>query len=115
MPGANSFLVLPNNVSRATAVSALLHPAGPVRSPVLGGAVGFGSWASPRMGVAEGVEGESEWEFVLAMSQDERLLRRLNELEAAETCSTGPKGSDAKWRLDVKDVMGALAQFAAAV
>lgn len=106
MPGANSFLVLPNNISRATAVSALLHPSGPIRSPTSGG-----QWAPPRVGMGEAADGESAFDFVLAVSSDERLLRRLNELEAAETCSTGERGSDAKWRLDVKEVAGALGQF----
>ena len=34
IPGRNSFLVLPNNVSRSTAVGAILHPGGPARSPL---------------------------------------------------------------------------------
>ena len=34
IPGKNSFLVLPNNVSRSTAVGAILHPGGPARSPL---------------------------------------------------------------------------------
>ena len=33
IPGANSFLVLPNNISRSTAVGAILHPGGPARPP----------------------------------------------------------------------------------
>lgn len=110
MPGTNSFLVLPNNVSRANAVSALLHPSGPVRSPMMG----TGVWATPSVGMGEGTDGENVFDFVLAISADERLLRRLNDLEAAETCSTGTRGSDAKWRLDVKEVMGTLSQFAGA-
>src|SRR5882757_998428 len=36
IPGANSFLVLPNNISRSTAVGAILHPGGPARSPLNG-------------------------------------------------------------------------------
>jgi trehalose 6-phosphate synthase complex regulatory subunit len=38
--------------------------------------------------------------FVLAISGDEKLLRRLNELDGAETCSTSGRGTDAKWRVD---------------
>ena len=34
---------------------------------------------------------------VLAVSGDEKLLRRLNEIDAVETCSTRGKGTDAQW------------------
>ncbi|KAF9234548.1 hypothetical protein BU15DRAFT_78906 [Melanogaster broomeanus] len=33
IPGANSFLILPNNISRSTAVGAILHSGGPTHSP----------------------------------------------------------------------------------
>ena len=53
---------------------------------------------------------------MLAVSADEKLLRRLNELEYAETVSTGegPGGTDAKWRLESVEVVKVLWQFAKA-
>ncbi|KDR78129.1 hypothetical protein GALMADRAFT_94660 [Galerina marginata CBS 339.88] len=49
IPGRNSFLVMPNNVSRSTAVGAILHPGGPARSPHSYSSHnrgGSGSWTS---------------------------------------------------------------------
>lgn len=37
--------------------------------------------------------------ILLAVSSEEKLLRRLNEFESAETVSTSGKGMDAKWRV----------------
>lgn len=54
-------------------------------------------------------------DFVLAISGDEKLLRRLNELENAETVSSnsmGPGGTDAKWTIEPKEVVGVLHEFA---
>jgi hypothetical protein len=51
--------------------------------------------------------------FVLAVSGDEKLLRRLNDLDGAETCYTKGKGTtDAKWHLDRGEVVKTLWQFA---
>ncbi|KAK1221373.1 Trehalose-6-P synthase/phosphatase complex subunit, partial [Marasmius sp. AFHP31] len=73
IPSSNSFLVLPNNISWSTAVGSVL------------------------LGLSGGT---SEWDIVVAMSGDERLLRRLGELDNSETVSISGKGStDAKWRL----------------
>ena len=56
---------------------------------------------------------ETDIDFALAVSGDEKLLRRLNELDGAETCSTrANKGTDAKWRLDVDQVVPTLWRFA---
>ncbi|KAF9254157.1 hypothetical protein L218DRAFT_588518 [Marasmius fiardii PR-910] len=77
IPSSNSFLVLPNNISWSTAVGSVL------------------------LGLHGG---GNEWDIVVALSGDERLLRRLGELDNSETISTSGKGStDAKWRL-VRDV-----------
>ncbi|KZT21795.1 glycosyltransferase family 20 protein [Neolentinus lepideus HHB14362 ss-1] len=105
IPGANSFLVLPNNISRSTAVGAILHPGGPVHSPLAGRA----AWMSPDAAEPGEIR---DIDFVLALGSDEKLLRRLNELDTAETCSTGSKGTDAKWRMDAEQVMPTLSQFA---
>ncbi len=103
IPGKNSFLVLPNYISRSTAVGAILHAGGPTYSP-------RAPWILPE---------ESECiahakDFVLAIGRDEKLLRRLGELDNAETCSTGTGGTDARWRLAREEVIGVLGQLAAA-
>ncbi|CAL1697859.1 unnamed protein product [Somion occarium] len=108
IPGANSFLVLPNNISRSTAVGAILHPGGPAHSPL-----GRAAWLSPE---AIEAEHDPEVDFVLAIGKDEKLMRRLNELENSETISTGTnmgvKGTDAKWKLKPEEVMEVLRRFA---
>lgn len=121
IPGANSFLVLPNNISRSTAVGAILHPGGPAHSPRSGLSVSWsgmtssrsGGWGGGEVDVDEhdGVSGD-ETRGVFAVSGDEKLLRRLNELDNAETVSTSRKGTDAKWKLDPKDVTSVLNQLA---
>ncbi|KAI9509923.1 alpha-trehalose-phosphate synthase [Russula earlei] len=103
IPGKNSFLVLPNYISRSTAVGAILHAGGPTYSP-------RAPWILPE-------ENESvahAKDFVLAIGRDEKLLRRLGELDNAETCSTGTGGTDARWRLAHEEVISVLGQLAAA-
>jgi hypothetical protein len=102
IPGQHAFLVLPNYISRSTAVGAILHAGGPTYSP-------RPLWILPE-------EGESiahAKDFVLAIGRDEKLLRRLGELDNAETCSTGIGGTDARWRLAREEVVGVLEQLAA--
>ncbi|KAG6377935.1 glycosyltransferase family 20 protein [Boletus reticuloceps] len=115
IPGANSFLVLPNNVSRSTAVGAILHPGGPAQSPRSGLAVSLSSrgvrGGHEDVDEHDGASGD-ETRGVFAVSGDEKLLRRLNELDNAETVSTSRKGTDAKWKLDPMDVMSVLSQLA---
>jgi hypothetical protein len=50
--------------------------------------------------------------FVLAVGSDEKLLRRLNDLDHAETCSTSNKGTDARWKLESEEVCKTLWFFA---
>ncbi|KAG6810498.1 hypothetical protein H0H92_011595 [Tricholoma furcatifolium] len=116
IPGKNSFLVLPNNVSRSTAVGAILHPGGPARSPLArawmspdvfdaesplhasysySGHVGHGHGGAPHGGSG----GDADFDFVLVVSGDEKLLRRMNGVDGAETCSTSGRGTDARWRV----------------
>lgn len=80
-----------------------------------------------------------KYEFVLVISGDDRLIQRMNELGTKdqsartsggredgdkpqndrlemtfgnmETCVTKGKSSDAKWRLDSKDVVDVLSAF----
>ncbi|KAF5354480.1 hypothetical protein D9758_012423 [Tetrapyrgos nigripes] len=108
IPGTNSFLVLPNNISRSSAVGAILHPGGPAHSPLVGRSAWMVSETDSVPMVPE------EWDFVLAVSGDEKLLRRLGELDQCETMtiSTSGKGSDAKWRMSsgrAGEVLGELA------
>jgi trehalose 6-phosphate synthase/phosphatase len=105
IPGMNSFLVLPNNISRSTAVGAVLHPGGPAHSPLAGQAV----WMSHD--VTED-HSSDDVGFVLAVGSDEKLLRRLNDLDHAETCSTSNKGTDARWKLEPREVSETLWSFA---
>ncbi|KAI6013261.1 glycosyltransferase family 20-domain-containing protein [Pisolithus marmoratus] len=128
IPGQNSFLVLPNNISRSTAVGTILHPGGPACSP-LGGGAGVGDadydgwWSSTTVGSGTGrtsgttggrVSTAGESTLVLGIGGDEKLLRRLNELDDAETVSTSRRGTDTRWKPDpreVSGVLGALAQM----
>jgi hypothetical protein len=127
IPGASSFLVLPNNISRSSAVGAILNPGGPARSPVSLSPVSM-SAAFPTglgmSGMGKGIGGEAgsvtpggnDFDFVLAVSGDEKLLRRLNELDGAETCYTkgqkGKGGTDARWKLDRGEAVRVLWLFA---
>ncbi|KAI0920354.1 hypothetical protein AcV5_010116 [Taiwanofungus camphoratus] len=104
IPGANSFLVLPNNISRSTAVGAVLHPGGPAQSALATRA----AWLASEVTEAESV---TDIDFMLAIGKDEKLMRRLNELDSAETVTTGTKGTDAKWKLEPEQVMQTLWRF----
>jgi hypothetical protein len=111
VPGATSFLVLPADVSRATALAAVLDPAGPVQNPA--GAPGSPRMPRRRMSASRmmDMDGEesAEHDFVLVLSGDERLLRRAAELEGAETVSTGgARASEARWAVAPEDALGVL-------
>ena len=156
IPGKNSFLVLPNNVSRSTAVGAILHPGGPARSPLTRNGhhqrVGRsnsvsslnnssnninsnsgGGWSTPGdeaafsfalgsssngsgSGLGSGFgSGAEEVDCLLAVSSDEKLLRRLNEFDVSETVSTSGKGTDGKWKLESEEAVKVLEMFAGVV
>ncbi|KAF8332454.1 glycosyltransferase family 20 protein [Amanita rubescens] len=106
IPGKNSFLVLPNNISRSTAVGAILHPGGPARSPLSGTR---GPWLSSDFDEVTNV-GE-DLDLLVAISSDEKLLRRLNEFDRSETCSTSGRRTDAKWKLDPSEAKNVLELF----
>lgn len=107
IPGSTSFLILPNNVSRSSAVGSILAPGGPARSPISPRAM----WMSMD---AETPDMDTDVDFVFAVSGDEKLLRRLNELDFAETISIGESGTgtDAKWKLERGEVIQTLWQLA---
>jgi len=50
----------------------------------------------------------SEYDLLFALTGDEPLIRRLNRLEEAQTCSTSGKGSDARWRLPDTEALDVL-------
>lgn len=54
--------------------------------------------------------GTEQLDFILAVSADEKLIRRINDSfdETAETCSSSGKGTAAKWRLDLSGAGGAV-------
>jgi trehalose 6-phosphate synthase complex regulatory subunit len=112
VPGANSFLVLPSNISRSTAVGTVLRSLANevLLSPSIvqkeGLSYTFHHDGSPARGDAEDVD------IILTISADERLLRRMNDVDSAETCSTSGKGTDAKWVLDRGDVFYVLEKLA---
>jgi hypothetical protein len=106
IPGATSFLVIPSNISRSSAVGAILQPGGP--SGVASYAFGSGGADN----IVDVVHHSGEIDFVMAIGGDQKLLRRLNELDNAETVTTSRKGSDAKWRLKRDEVLSTLATFA---
>jgi len=81
-----------------------------------GGAGNFNNLTGVSMGMAmPGSPGSrlsgsaaDEIDFLLALSSDEKLLTRLNEVDGAETVSTSGKGTDAKWKLEGEEVVGVL-------
>ena len=131
---------MPNNVSRSTAVGAILHPGGPARSPLARNnqhsrsnsinklnASNSSGTSSPRddyssnsftfpLGGGGGSgggfgSGAEDVDFLLAVSSDEILLRRLNEFNGSETVSTSGKGTDAMWKLESEEAVKALGMF----
>lgn len=50
--------------------------------------------------------------FILAIGTDEKLIRRLNDLDHAETCSTSNKGTDARWKIEPNEMTKTLWNFA---
>ena len=56
--------------------------------------------------------GAEDVDFLLAVSSDEKLLRRLNEFDVSETVSTSGKGTDGKWKLESEETVKMLGMFA---
>jgi trehalose 6-phosphate synthase complex regulatory subunit len=55
--------------------------------------------------------GAEDFDFLLAVSSDEKLLRRLNEFDGSETVSTSGKGTDGKWTLESEEAVKVLGMF----
>lgn len=170
IPGERSFLVLPKNVSRSTAVGAVLkhdnapsllaslsaaafwNPTGAMPRPPSPGLYAThllpgtlqptgpgagtpnapaeedyvhvqkgGSEGQPLVSVGgrglgldeEGSSMSTEYDLLFALTGDEPLIRRLNRLEEAQTCSTSGKASDAKWRLPAAETLDVLYKLVA--
>jgi len=105
IPGETSFLVIPSNISRSSAVGAILQPGGPTSN------VSYDFASGGADDVTDTVH-RGNIDFVMAIGGDQKLLRRLNELDNAETVTTAWKGSDAKWRLGKENVLATLSAFA---
>jgi len=149
IPGKNSFLVLPTNISRSTAVGAILNPGGPLSAsptvPLSNAArrsstsssskttpsssplsksftklAGMKPWMPVALEDKEGgwgaaAGGSGEVDFMMVVSADERLLRRVDEWEGAETVSVREegvgRGTDARWRVAPGEVGSVLEAF----
>ena len=70
-------------------------------------------WMSPDLD-GPGTRG-IELDFLLAISGDEKLLRRLNEFDVSETVSTSGKGTDGKWKLESEETVKVMGMFASVV
>ncbi|CAE6435944.1 unnamed protein product [Rhizoctonia solani] len=115
IPGSSSFLILPKNVSRSTAVGTILssHEAnGPILPRTTSGDVALLSPAGAPLspGVPQHA-GQQHDLPILYIGADEHLIRRLNELSGAETCATGGRATFAKWRIDATQIGDVLASF----
>ncbi|KZV93676.1 hypothetical protein EXIGLDRAFT_673899 [Exidia glandulosa HHB12029] len=90
IPRSNSFIVLPNKISRTTAMGVFLRMYGITKFR-----------AAPASHPEETVEVplKSNVDLVFAISRDDRMLARLNNVSNAITCSSSGKPSDAQWRL----------------
>ncbi|KIO24184.1 glycosyltransferase family 20 protein [Tulasnella calospora MUT 4182] len=100
VPATRSFLVLPQNASRQSAVELILRPEGPPKSE----SAELPSAPSPH----PHTPGETPFDYVLAIGSEERLLNRLNVVPHSVTVSTSHKNSNAKWRLERQDVLAQL-------
>ena len=76
------------------------------------GSGGGSTSSSSSSGFGSGAE---DVDFLLAVSSDEKLLRRLNEFDVSETVSTSGKGTDGKWKLESEEAVKMLGMFAGVV
>ncbi|KAI6022074.1 glycosyltransferase family 20-domain-containing protein [Pisolithus marmoratus] len=97
------------------------HGLGIIPGAGVGDADYDGWWSSTTVGNGAGrtsgttggrVSSVGESTLVLGIGGDEKLLRWLNELDDAETVSTSRRGTDARWKLDPRDVLGVLGTLA---
>ncbi|KAG9043488.1 hypothetical protein FS837_009481 [Tulasnella sp. UAMH 9824] len=104
VPATRSFLVLPQSASRQNAVELILRPEGPPTPETIN---------SPSA-LTPNPSGETPFDFVMAIGNEERLLSRVNSVPNSVTVSTNLKNSNAKWRLEQKGVLEQLENLAKA-
>ncbi|KDN50489.1 hypothetical protein RSAG8_00987, partial [Rhizoctonia solani AG-8 WAC10335] len=115
IPGSSSFLILPKNVSRSTAVGTILsshETNGPILPRSTSDDVALLSpVGSPLSSGVPQHPGQRQNLPILYVGVDEHLIRRLNELSGAETCASGGRATFAKWRIDATQIGDVLASF----
>ncbi|KAG8686509.1 hypothetical protein FRC11_008836 [Ceratobasidium sp. 423] len=115
IPGSSSFLILPKNVSRSTAVGIILsshETNGPILPRSTSDDVALLSpVGSPLSLRVPQPPGQQQNIPILYIGADEHLIRRLNELSGAETCAASGRATFAKWRIDTTQIGDLLASF----
>ncbi|CCO28911.1 hypothetical protein BN14_02910 [Rhizoctonia solani AG-1 IB] len=114
IPGSSSFLILPKNTSRSTAVGTILsshETNGPILPRSTSEDVALLSPGSPLSLRSPQPPGQEQNVPILYIGTDEHLIRRLNELVTAETCAAGGRATFAKWRIDTTQIGDLLASF----
>ncbi|KAJ1307509.1 hypothetical protein OPQ81_001607 [Rhizoctonia solani] len=115
IPGSSSFLILPKNVSRSTAVGTILsshETNGPILPRLTSDDVALLSpVGSPLSLRTPQPLGQQQNIPILYIGADEHLIRRLNELSGAETCAASGRATFAKWRIDTAQIGDLLASF----
>ncbi|QRV89728.1 glycosyltransferase family 20 protein [Ceratobasidium sp. AG-Ba] len=109
IPGQSSFLILPKNVSRSTAVGTILSPGG-LPSSQSSEITSLLSPVSAPLSISSSQAAQEAFGAILYIGADEHLIRRLNELPNVQTCAAGERDTFAHWRVhtaDLGDVLGA--------
>ncbi|KAG8730232.1 hypothetical protein FRC12_020398 [Ceratobasidium sp. 428] len=112
IPGQSSFLILPKNVSRSTAVGTILSPGGLSASQSGDISLALSPVSAP-LSLASSQAQHEAFGAILYIGADEHLIRRLNELPNAETCAAGGRATFAQWRVDTAEIGELLAAFSA--
>ncbi|KAG9105013.1 hypothetical protein FRC06_002934 [Ceratobasidium sp. 370] len=112
IPGQSSFLILPKNVSRSTAVGTILSPGG-LSASKSSEIASLLSPVSAPLTLASSQASHEMFGAILYIGADEHLIRRLNELPNAETCAAGGRATFAQWRVDTAELGELLAAFSA--
>lgn len=112
IPGQSSFLILPKNVSRSTAVGTILSPGGlPASQP--GEISSLLSPVSAPLSIPSSQANHEAFGAILYIGADEHLIRRLNELPNAQTCAASGRPTFARWRSDPAELGEVLSAFGA--
>ncbi|KAG9092931.1 hypothetical protein FS749_015330 [Ceratobasidium sp. UAMH 11750] len=112
IPGQSSFLILPKNVSRSTAVGTILSPSGRSVSQ-LSEIASLLSPVSAPLPLTSSQTSHEAFGAILYIGADEHLIRRLNELPNVETCTASGRATFAQWRVDTAELGELLAAFSA--